>query len=236
MSINRSTKLNSIFNQSTSNRNQFVVSFVFKNVKFHHVDNISISFRRFENTFDVSFVSIQSNIHYFVEQSFSNFTFETSIDEIFDSNSINIREISIEKDIYIQFLNFVMKINIDSVIQTIIIVVIIQISVDFATQIQRLQFDQREEQKSKKFSNSKNFVDDVNVVDERSIIKSIEDIEYFDFIFENDKNDVIVNFDRHVYYRNVFVFVDKLKNLKKDSSNNRIREFMISCLRDDVFV
>ena len=158
------------------------------------------------------------------------------MNEIFDSNSINIREISIEKNIYIQFLNFVMKINIDFIIQTIIIVVIIQIFVDFATQIQRFQFDQREKQKSKRFSNSKNFVDDVNVANEKSIIKSIENIEYFNFIFENDKNDVIVNFDRHVYYRDVFVFVDKLKNLKKDSSNNRICEFVISCLRDDVFV
>ena len=61
-------------------------------------------------------------------------------------------------------------------------------------------------------------------------------MKYFDFIFDDDKNNVIVNFNRYIYYRNVFVFVNKLKNLKKISSNNRIREFVILCLCDDILI
>ena len=80
-------------------------------------------------------------------------------------------------------------------------------------------------QKSFDFSNSLEFVNvvDVNDIDEIAfeneqcfvVIRIIDDIEYFDSIYENDKNNSIVNVDRHIYYRDVFTFVDKLKNLKK---------------------
>ena len=78
------------------------------------------------------------------------------------------------------------------------------------------------EQKLFEFSNSLKFVN-INDVDEIAInneqrfvvVRTIDDIEYFDFIYENEKNNSIVNVSRYIYYRDIFIFVDKLKNLKK---------------------
>ena len=68
-------------------------------------------------------------------------------------------------------------------------------------------------------------------------MKNSKNIDFFDSRRENDKNkNVIVNVDRHIYYKNVFVFIDKLKNLKKNFFDHRVRELIVECLRDDALI
>jgi len=51
---------------------------------------------------------------------------------------------------------------------------------------------------------------------ENLVIKFAKNIEYFDFIYENFNNFSIVNVERYVFYRNSYVFVDRLKNLTRE--------------------
>ena len=173
-------------------------------------------------------------------------TSDTSIDSAFDSNLVNIRDILVEKIIYIHLIDSTMsdqdQDQLDSIIQAIIttaiIAAVIQAFVDFTAQFQRLQQNnvednnERDDRRSSDHDSSSETATDAD--DERSILKDSKNIDFFDSRRENDKNkDAIVNVDRHIYYKNVFVFIDKLKNLKKNSSDHRIRELIVECLRDD---
>ena len=177
-------------------------------------------------------------------------TSDTSFDSAFGFNSVNIRDISIEKVIYTQFIDFVMfdqkqnQNQFNSIIQTIItaaiIAIVIQTSVDFTAQLQRLQQNniennnERDDRRLFDFDFSSETAADVD--DDKSILKNSKNIDFFDSRRENDKNkNVIVNVDRHIYYKNVFVFIDRLKNLKKNSFDHKVRELVVECLRDDAF-
>ena len=129
---------------------------------------------------------------------------------------------------------------IQAIITTTITTVVIQAFVDFTAQLQRLQQNnvennnERDDRRSFDFDSSNETTIDAD--NEKSILKNSENIDFFDFRRENDKNkNVIVNVDRHIYYKNVFVFIDKLKDLKKNSFDHKIRELIDECLRDDVF-
>ena len=135
--------------------------------------------------------------------------------------------------------------QLDSIIQAIItaivITTVIQASIDFTAQLQRFQQNnvednnERDDRRSSDSDSSNEAAIDVD--DERSILKSSENIDFFDSRRENDKNkDVIVNVDRHIYYKNVFVFTDKLKDLKKSFFDHKIRELIVECLRDDALI
>ena len=190
--------------------------------------------------FRLSLSSITSNYS-------SIITSNTSIDFAFDSNSVNIRDTSIEKVIYIHFIDSIMfdqnQNQFDSIIQTIITTtittIVTQAFVDFTAQLQRLQqnnVENNNERDDRRFSDF-DFSNEatINVDNEKSILKDSENIDFFDSRREIDKNkNVIVNVDRHIYYKNVFVFIDKLKNLKKSSFDHRTRELIVECLRDDV--
>ena len=83
--------------------------------------------------------------------------------------------------------------------------------------------------------------DDVFVVtnDCSAIIKSVENIDYFDLNYNDDFNSTasIVNVERHVFYRDVYVFVNKLKNLAKDfTSESKIKKFVLDCLRESSLI
>ncbi|KAG6989824.1 hypothetical protein G7Y79_00063g093750 [Physcia stellaris] len=138
--------------------------------------------------------------------------------------------------------------QIDSVIQVAITatvtVVVNQVSADFAVQIQRFQqnndgerADRRE--RREQFSDF-DFPDDAAADEtsyEKSILKNSKDIDYFDFRRLNDKNTkVIVNIDRHIYYKNVFVFTDRLKDFEKNLFDHRVRELIVERMRDDAFI
>ena len=176
-------------------------------------------------------------------------TSNTSSDSASDFNSVNIRDTSIEKVIYIHSIDFIMsdqnQAQLDSIIQAIItaivITTVIQASIDFTAQLQRFQQNnvednnERDDRRSSDSDSSNEAAIDVD--DERSILKSSENIDFFDSRRENDKNkDVIVNVDRHIYYKNVFVFTDKLKDLKKSFFDHKIRELIVECLRDDALI
>jgi hypothetical protein len=63
-------------------------------------------------------------------------------------------------------------------------------------------------------------------------IKSAEEIGYFDPTHEDANNSSIVNAGRHVFYRDPYVFVDRLKDLARGSvGEQRIRELVPGCLR-----
>ena len=72
----------------------------------------------------------------------------------------------------------------------------------------------------------------------QSIFKSVENVNYFDFDYEDsiDTDQFIVSFDRHNFYRDVFIFIDHFKNLKKISFDFRIKKLMSICLKSDVLI
>ena len=88
----------------------------------------------------------------------------------------------------------------------------------------------------------RSFIFDFNVVvfavdANKSIIKSTKNIDYFDFEYENsfDTNSFIVTFDRHTFYRDVFIFTNRLKKLKKKFFDSKIKKYVSICLKSDAF-
>ena len=57
-----------------------------------------------------------------------------------------------------------------------------------------------------------------------------EDIDFFDLNHEDDES--IVNVDKHVFYRDVYAFVDRLKNMTVHRKSNKIRNVIPQCLRN----
>ena len=53
-----------------------------------------------------------------------------------------------------------------------------------------------------------------------------ENLEYFDSNYESERNESIVSSGRHVYYRNMFVWIDHFKNLTKNHSEKELRSLI----------
>ena len=70
----------------------------------------------------------------------------------------------------------------------------------------------------------------------KSIINSTKNIDYFDSKYSNssNKNSFIMNFDRYIYYRDVYVFIDWLKNLKQNFFDFRIKKYVFACMKNDI--
>ena len=69
-----------------------------------------------------------------------------------------------------------------------------------------------------------------------SVICFAENVEFFNFNYVDVDNFVIINVDCHVFYKNVYVFKDKLKNLTKNFiDEQRMRKLISKCLRDETF-
>ena len=68
-----------------------------------------------------------------------------------------------------------------------------------------------------------------------SVIKSIENVDYFDFEYENsiDTNQSIVSVKRYNYYRNVYIFIDHLRDLKKIDFDFKIKKFVFTCFKNE---
>ena len=64
-------------------------------------------------------------------------------------------------------------------------------------------------------------------------VKSSKNIDYFDSNLKNlfDKNFEMMIVDRYIYYRDVFFFIDKLKNLKKNFFDSRIKKYVVECFK-----
>lgn len=59
-------------------------------------------------------------------------------------------------------------------------------------------------------------------------------ISFFDSIANDFES--VVNFDKHVFYRNVYAFVNRLKNIVLLQNKNKFKEIISQCLRDTVFI
>ena len=216
---------------------------------------LSINFR-VENSFiDDTFVEKQSQIRLlFDELKTSNYSFITNLSFIanqfdqFNTNSTNTRKTFVKKIIYndqIDFFLSIMTSNFDSIIQIVITSIINQMFThlfnQFVQQIANI-YNQQNFQNFVESFDSKNVANTI-VVDENRfvIIKFFENINYFDFIYMNNNDSTstifIVNVDRHVFYRNVYVFIDRLKNLVNDFiDEQRVKNFLFDCFRNDVFI
>lgn len=74
----------------------------------------------------------------------------------------------------------------------------------------------------------------------------VENVKYFDFeIKQKNENEneklrlfliFVINVNKYVYYINVYIFVDKLKNLTKSHNVKLIINVFIFCFRDDVLM
>ena len=75
------------------------------------------------------------------------------------------------------------------------------------------------------------------VVDvDKSVVDLSKNIEYFDSKYEDsfERNFIIVIFDRHIFYRDVFIFIDRLKNLKKNFFDSKIKKYVAECMKNDI--
>ena len=66
----------------------------------------------------------------------------------------------------------------------------------------------------------------------------LDDIEYFDSEYEGSANtsSSIVNVDKHVFYRDVYAFVDRLKNMASLRDEQKLRTMISQCLREFVLI
>ena len=71
---------------------------------------------------------------------------------------------------------------------------------------------------------------------------SIDQVSYFDFEYKKKRNkttlfssfiEFMMITNKYVYYKNVYVFVDRLKNLMSQHEHNQIRNVLKNCFRDD---
>ena len=83
-------------------------------------------------------------------------------------------------------------------------------------------------------NNSQSFVDYNNNADEWRV----KNVNFFDFDYDDDIVDnvdkFIKYFNKHIYYVDVYVFVDRLKNLISLRDENKLRTVLSQCLRDYV--
>ena len=84
-------------------------------------------------------------------------------------------------------------------------------------------------------NNNESITSNVTISNQRSVVvKSTENIDYFDLTYDDSNNSFIVTVDKHVFYRDMYVFIDRLRDLIKEASKEqRIREIIFACLRDE---
>jgi hypothetical protein len=63
---------------------------------------------------------------------------------------------------------------------------------------------------------------------------TIDEIDFFDSNVESD--DSVVNAKRHVFYKNVYVFVNRLKNMINIWENDKLRIVLSQCFRDATLI
>ena len=86
-------------------------------------------------------------------------------------------------------------------------------------------------------TNSNFNIVDTTVDVDKSIVELSKNIEYFDSNYEDsfEKNFFIIIFDKHIFYRDVFIFIDRLKNVKKNFSRFKIKKYIVDCLKNIAF-
>ena len=180
------------------------------------------------NNVEQQLVTIQSVFDIFIIESIS------LIDHHIDLEFINLQQEQIcdmIRNIMHMKLQLIVNNIFDSIVQAVFVQTRTQISVStFST-----------------FSFVDSSFDSFNIESEfyNSSIKflSIDQVNYFDSEYkkEKDKTTLFSSFiefimiaNKYVYYKNVYVFVDRLKNLVSQHEHNQIRNVLKNCLRGDV--
>ena len=86
------------------------------------------------------------------------------------------------------------------------------------------------------FSN-RDFAKNNDLIETNNILK-INDVEFFDSFYENliNINFSVVNIKRYIFYRDVYTFEDRLKNLVYLKDKNKVREVLSTCFRESVLI
>ena len=66
----------------------------------------------------------------------------------------------------------------------------------------------------------------------------LDKVEFFDLEYKDSSNvnSFIVNFERHVFYRDVYVFIDRVKNLTLMRDFDKFRMIISQCFRDNALI
>ena len=81
------------------------------------------------------------------------------------------------------------------------------------------------------FSNNDN-----NVNNDNNNLR-VENVDYFDFDYEiNESNVFVINVERHIFYIDVYIFVDKLKKLIARRDNDKMQKVIIICLKNTTLI
>ena len=74
-----------------------------------------------------------------------------------------------------------------------------------------------------------------NDVEERSTENCIvEKIKFFDFTVDDLKS--VVNLNKHVFYKNIYAFVNYLKNVNSVLDKNKLKLITSQCLQNSVLI
>ena len=74
-----------------------------------------------------------------------------------------------------------------------------------------------------------------NVFDNNEFLQlKSNDVEYFDSVIEEERSIIIIK--RYIFYKNVYVFVNRLKDVATNKDNEKIRKTLSTCFRNKVFI
>ena len=232
---------------SISEKNQSIVNLSMK----------SSIFRSFVRTFSYSFI-IDSDHRFTIDSQ------QIDDNQSINSNSITTRETSIEKIIYEQSIKSTSSnnmIDIDDNIDNVVIDFVVQTAIDNSmqnmmnTMLDRMQqmindqqnviefaksteqSKQSEQSKQLKSSESVDFVDD-NIVDDfnRFVVKKLK---FFDFNYDDKSTSIdasLENINENTIFRDVHVFVNRIKNFVNTQNVELIRDNLYRCLKKDALI
>ena len=83
---------------------------------------------------------------------------------------------------------------------------------------------------SSESSNNRDLVEIDNISEENDALKS-NNIDYFDSACEREDSIVIVS--RYIFYKNVYAFVDRLKDFAIIKNNKKMRDALSTCFRGE---
>ena len=63
-----------------------------------------------------------------------------------------------------------------------------------------------------------------------------EDLGFFDPDYESEHNESIISSGRHVYYRDMFVWIDHLKDLVKNHTEDEVRSIITQAFRGGALI
>lgn len=65
-------------------------------------------------------------------------------------------------------------------------------------------------------------INDIKNKNDNNFILKIDDIEFFDLVYKNLINSSIINIEHYIFYRDIYIFVNKFKifiNFKNKNKN-----------------